>query len=116
MAHFAEIDANGTVQRVVVVSNAELQDDGQESEAKGVAFLQSLYGQGTWVQTSYNANRRKHYAGVGYTYDAQRDAFIPPKPYPSWLLDEEACTWIAPVPKPEGPHAWDEQSQQWVPA
>lgn len=93
MAHFAELDANGIVTQVIVVNNSELLDNGVESESKGIAFCQSLFG-GTWVQTSYNANIRKNYAGIGYTYDEARDAFIPPKPEgDNWILDEETCNW-----------------------
>ena len=121
MAHFAELDANNIVLRVIVVHNNELMDNGQESEAKGIAFCQSLFG-GTWVQTSYNSNFRKNYAGIGYTYDATRDAFIPPQPYPSWVLNEETCQWEAPIPyptdvgTPEVPkrYIWDESLVNWV--
>ncbi len=114
MAHFAQIDDTWTVLQVIVVHNNELLDNGVESEAKGVAFCHSLLG-GTWVQTSYNANIRKNYAGIGYTYDSARDAFIPPKPFASWLLDEMTCKWQAPVPMPDdgGIYAWDEASVSW---
>lgn len=115
MAHFAQIDAGGIVVRVVSVANAVLMDNGVESEQRGVTFLQSLYG-GDWVQTSYNRTRRKHFAGVGYRYDSSRDAFIQPRPYQSWTLDESTCTWKPPVPAPNDgkPHAWDEAGQRWV--
>lgn len=115
MAHFAELDANNVVLRVIVVHNNELMDNGQESEAKGVAFCQSLFG-GNWKQTSYNANIRKNYAGQGFTYDAQRDAFIPPKPFSSWVLNEATCQWDSPVPYPtDGKrYVWDEAQQNWV--
>lgn len=114
MAHFAELDANNIVLRVVVVHNNELMDNGVESEAKGIAFCQSLFG-GNWAQTSYNATIRKNYAGIGYTYDAQRDAFIPPKPFASWLLNEDTCQWHAPVPYPtDGKrYSWDESTLSW---
>lgn len=92
MAHFAELDANGIVTQVIVVNNSELLDNGVESESKGIAFCQSLFG-GTWVQTSYNGNIRKNYAGIGYTYDEVRDAFIPPKPEGNWILNEDTCLW-----------------------
>jgi hypothetical protein len=106
MAHFAEIDGNNIVKRVIVVPN--------EHEANGAQWCADLLG-GTWVQTSYNATIRKNYAGIGYTYDAVRDAFIPPQPYPSWTLDEATCSWKAPVPMPPGgPWAWDEDEQEWV--
>ena len=95
MAHFAELDANNIVLRVIVVHNNELMDNGRESEAKGVAFCQSLFG-GNWKQTSYHANFRKNYAGIGYTYDATRDAFIAPQPDPSWVLNEDTCRWEDP--------------------
>jgi len=102
MAHFAQLDSNNLVLQVIVVHNNELLDEqGAESEELGVAFCQSLFGADTlWKQTSYNANFRKNYAGVRYTYDAVRDAFIPPQPYPSWILDEATCQWQAPVPYP----------------
>jgi hypothetical protein len=114
MAHFAELDEAGIVTQVVVVHNNELIVDGVESEAKGIDFLESLYGHRNWKQTSYNANMRYNYAGVGFAYDAERDAFIVPQPYPSWSLDEH-CQWVPPVPMPEGPHAWDESALAWVP-
>lgn len=114
MAHFAELDANNIVLRVIVVHNNELMDNGQESEAKGIAFCQSLFG-GNWIQTSYNANIRKNYAGIGYTYDPTRDAFIPPKPFASWLLNEDTCQWQAPVPMPQDgkKYSWDEATLSW---
>jgi hypothetical protein len=94
MAHFAEIGLDNIVLRVVVVHNNELlEENGQESEAKGIEFCRSLFG-GVWIQTSYNGNIRKNYAGVGYTYDAQRDAFIPPQPDGGFILDETTCQWI----------------------
>ena len=93
MAHFAELDATNTVTQVIVVHNNELLDNGIESEAKGIAFCQSLFG-GNWVQTSYNASIRKNYAGIGCTYDPVRDAFIPPKPEEgNWVLNEDTCIW-----------------------
>lgn len=92
MAHFAELD-NNIVKQVIVVHNNELLDNGIESEVKGIAFCQSLFG-GIWKQTSYNGNIRKNFAGIGYTYDQERDAFIPPKPSEgSWILNEETCLW-----------------------
>lgn len=102
MAHFAELDSNNTVLRVVVVNNSELIDPNtnQEDEIYGLAFCKKLWG-GTWVQTSYNGNMRKNYAGIGYTYDKTRDAFIPPQPYASWTLDEETCRWNPPIARPE---------------
>jgi len=114
MAHFAEIDSNGVVQRVIVVANKDTADaNGNEVEAIGVAFCQKLFG-GNWKQTSYNGNIRKNYAGLGYTYNADIDAFVPPKPYSSWSLNADA-QWEAPVPMPDdGMYSWDEDSQSWV--
>lgn len=116
MAHFAEIGLNNTVLRVIVVNNTELLDDqGVEQEAKGAEFCRSLFG-GTWLQTSYNANMRKNYAGVGFTYDSDRDAFIPPQPYASWVLNEDTCRWDPPAPMPDDGnlYSWDESTQTWV--
>ena len=115
MAHFAEIGLNNVVLRVIVVANEELLDNGQESEAKGAEFCRNLLG-GTWVQTSYNGSFRKNFAGIGFTYDQNRDVFIPPKPYPSWNLNEETCQWEAPVPMPQDGknYTWDEPTTNWV--
>ena len=118
MAHFAELDENKIVTQVIVVSNAELIDNGVESEAKGIAFCASLFGHDRWKQTSYNGNIRKNYAGVGYTYDAQLNAFVAPRPYQSWTLDTISCQWKPPVPYPEdgGRYVWHEASKSWLPA
>ena len=116
MAHFAELDSNNTVLRVIVVDNKDTSDAyGQEQESIGIAFCQRLLG-GTWRQTSYNANMRKNYAGIGYTYDSGRDAFIPPKPFDSWQIDETTCQWTAPTPMPtDGKmYRWDEPTTSWV--
>jgi hypothetical protein len=122
MAHFAELDANNVVLRVIVVGNKDTADAaGVEKEHIGAAFCERLFG-GTWKQTSYNGNKRKNYAGIGYSYDAGRDAFIPPKPYNSWVLVEETCQWKAPVDMPadagtgEPPkmYSWDEATTSWV--
>ena len=115
MAQFAEIDSNGVVQRVIVVANKDTADaNGVEKEHIGAAFCESLLG-GTWVQTSYNGNFRKHYAGIGYKYDADLDAFVPPQPYPSWSLDAD-CNWQAPVAMPSDGkmYSWNEATQAWV--
>ncbi len=114
MAHFAKIE-NGIVTQVLVVANVELLEDGIESEAKGVQFLESLFGSGTWVQTSYSGSMRKNFAGIGYSYDAGRNAFIAPKPYPSWSLNEDTCRWDSPIPYPTegGPYIWNEETQTW---
>jgi hypothetical protein len=97
MAHYARIDENNIVQQVIVVDNKDTADAfGVEKEYIGAAFCERLLG-GTWKQTSYNANFRKNYAGIGYTFDAARDAFIPPRPSDDATLDEATCQWIVPV-------------------
>jgi hypothetical protein len=120
MAHFAEIDENNIVTRVLVV------DDANESD--GQTFLAETCNLGgTWIKTSYNTQAgvhsnggtplRKNYAGIGYTYDSQRDAFIPPKPFASWILNENTCYWEAPIAKPveeDKIFVWDEESTSWV--
>ena len=116
MAHFAEIDENNVVTRVIVVANKDTADaNGNEAESIGVAFCQRLLG-GTWVQTSYHGNIRKNYAGIGYTYRADIDAFVPPQPYPSWVLNNDTAQWEAPVPMPTDgkQYTWDEDTQSWV--
>lgn len=108
MAHFAEINQDNIVTQVLVVPD--------EQEHRGHDYLAVDLGLGgTWIQTSYNSRIRKNYAGIGYTYDAERDAFIPPKPFDSWLLDEETCTWKAPKPYPQDGviYAWNEETQDW---
>ena len=97
MAHFAQIDADKVVLRVVVIHNDELLVDGVESEGEGFRFCQTLFGGGDWVQTSYNGSFRKNFAGIGFTYDPVRDAFIPPQPLADWILDEETCRWVDPA-------------------
>lgn len=117
MAHFAKLDDNNVVLEVHCVHNNELMVDGVESEAKGVEFLVSWSGGYTnWKQTSYNGNMRKNYAGVGYIYDDERDAFIPPRPYISWLLDEHTCQWNPPTPYPDdgNRYQWDESTLTWT--
>jgi hypothetical protein len=115
MAHFAEIGEDNIVLRVIVVSNDDCKDaDGNESEAVGAEFCRNLLG-GVWKQTSYNGNIRARYAGSGYTYNSTLDAYIAPKPYPSWSLNEETTEWEAPVARPEGEgmYTWDEEAQTW---
>jgi hypothetical protein len=116
MAHFAKIDENNIVIQVIVVDNSDILDEGgNESEAIGVQFCKDLLG-GNWVQTSYNANFRKNYAGVGDTYDSTRNAFIEPSPYPSWILNETTCRYEPPVARPEEdvPYRWDEDTTSWI--
>lgn len=117
MAHFAEVDENNIVLRVLVVDDLH-QSNGQE-------FLANTLGLGgTWIKTSYNTHAgvhnnggtplRKNYAGIGYTYDSVRDAFIPPKPYPSWVLNETSCVYEAPVAYPtDGQYTWNEETTSW---
>jgi len=138
MASFAKLDSNNVVEIVISIHNNELLDNGVESEAKGIAFCKSIYGQDTnWKQTSYNTKEgkyhdqingvftvsnnqsksfRKNHAGKGHIYDLQRDAFIPPKPFNSWILNEQTCNWEAPIPYPtdgEG-YLWNEENLSWI--
>jgi hypothetical protein len=103
MAHFAKLGKGNIVLAVHVVNNKVITDDnGQEQEQLGIDFLNNLYNTPNhiWKQTSYNGNFRKNYAGINWTYDETRDAFIPPKVYPSWIIDEDTCLWKAPIDKP----------------
>jgi hypothetical protein len=122
MAHFAQIDENNVVTQVIVVANSDTADaSGVEKEHIGAAFCEKLLG-GTWKQTSYNGSIRKNYAGLGYTYNADIDAFVPPKPFASWLLNESTAQWEAPVAMPEDAgtgeppkrYSWDEATTSWV--
>jgi hypothetical protein len=116
MAHFAQLDSNNVVTQVIVVANSDTADvNGVEKEHIGAAFCEKLLG-GNWKQTSYNGSIRKNYAGVGYTYDFGRDAFIPPKPYASWLLNEATAQWEAPSPMPTDgkKYSWNEATTSWV--
>jgi len=115
MAHFAELDENNKVLRVIVVSNEDtLNADGHEDESVGATFCQNLFG-GKWIKTSYNGKVRNRFASVGYTYDKENDVFIEPQPYPSWKLDEN-FEWQAPKPYPAdgNHHKWDEVKKDWV--
>ena len=117
MAHFAKLDENNVVTQVIVVSNRDTSDaNGVEKEHIGAAFCERLLG-GTWKQTSYNGNMRKRYAGIGFLYNAELDAFIAPKPYASWVLNNTTADWEAPVTMPvvEGKtYTWDEPTLAWV--
>jgi hypothetical protein len=126
MASFAKIGLNNKVIAVHSVHNNELKDaNGVEEEKLGIDFLTELYGWAIWKQTSYNTIAgshklggtpfRKNHAAIGYTYDEDRDAFIPKKPFNSWILDEETCLWKAPVVKPDDgkSYKWNEDTQQW---
>jgi len=126
MASFAKIGLNNKVIEVLSVNNEVLHDsNGIEREDIGVDFLTKLYGWAIWKQTSYNTNGgvhnnggtplRKNFAGIGYTYDEDRDAFIPKKPFNSWVLNEDTCIWEAPIPYPQdnNNYKWNEQNQSW---
>lgn len=116
MAHFAKLDDNNTVTQVIVVNNDILLDaNNNEVESLGIEFCQSLYGENTnWVQTSYNNSMRKQFAGIGYTYDSQKNKFIAPQPYPSWTLDSND-DWQAPELYPDDGniYQWNEETQSW---
>jgi hypothetical protein len=107
MSHFAEIDENNVVLRVLVGDN-DMPNEGYDW------FVENLGG--TWIKTSYNGSIRKNFAGIGYTYNEELDAFIPPKPYESWSLNESTCLWQAPVAYPQDGRAylWNEESLLWV--
>jgi len=111
MAHFAKLGVGNIVEQVIVVSN-----DIATTEQAGSDFINKLYNtRDVWKQTSYNNNIRKNFAGIGFQYDQQRDAFIAPKPFNSWILDENTCRWNAPIPYPndENKYKWNEQNQSW---
>ena len=111
MAHFAKLGVGNIVETVIVVSN-----DIATTEQAGSDFINKLYNtRDVWKQTSYNGNIRKNFAGVGYTYDQTRDAFIPIKPYNSWILNEDTCIWEAPIalPDTENKYNWNEETKQW---
>jgi hypothetical protein len=114
LAHFAELDENNVVIRVIVVDNKDICDaNGVEKENIGIAFCQKLFA-GNWKQTSYNSKIRKNYAGAGYVYREDIDAFVPPNEFKSWTLDEETAKWKPPVPEPkEGLHTWNESTLSW---
>jgi len=125
MATFAKIGLNSKVIAVHSLHNDVLKDaNGVEQENLGIDFLTKQHGWAIWKQTSYNTRGgvhklggtpfRKNHAGIGFKYDADRDAFIPPKPYLSWILNETTCQWEPPVAEPtEGHHTWNEETQQW---
>jgi hypothetical protein len=125
MAHFAQLDENNIVTQVIVVSNEDTSDsNGTEIEEIGIGFCKKLLGANTkWKQTSYNNNMRVRYAGIGYSYNEELDAFIPPQPFVSWVLNTETADWESPVgPAPElteveresgSFYQWDEENTQW---
>ena len=124
MAYFAKLGTGNIVEKVISINNAVITDaNGVEQEQLGVDFINKLYNtRDVWKQTSYNNNIRKNYAGIGYQYDQTRDAFIAPKPFNSWTLNEDNCRWEAPVAKPtltqeqidnKNYYAWNEQIKNW---
>ena len=126
MAHFAKLGLNNKVIEVQSVHNNELLDsNGVEQEVNGIDFLTKLTGWAIWKQTSYNTHGgvhsfggtplRKNHAGIGYTYDEDRDAFIPKKPFNSWILNETTCLWEAPIalPDTENRYTWNEETTTW---
>lgn len=113
MAHFAKLDDTNTVIDVHVVNNDAL--DFNDEEASGIEFLTKWSGGYTnWKQTSYNGSIRKNYAGIGFYYDQDLDAFIPPKPFDSWILNTEICNWQAPIEKPNAKCYWSENDLNWI--
>jgi hypothetical protein len=124
MAYFAKLGTGNIVEQVISINNSVITDaNGVEQEQLGNDFINKLYNtRDVWKQTSYNNNIRKNYAGIGYQYDQTRDAFIAPKPYQSWILNEDTCLWEAPVAMPEltqeqidnrNYYAWNEQILNW---
>jgi len=118
MAYFAELDENNVVLRVLSVSNDDCPDPAPDNEQQGIDFLAGLGLGSNWKQTSYNATFRKNYAGIGFVFDAVRDAFIAPQPFASWVLDEATCQWQPPVPYPSDGnfYVWNEETEEWSPA
>lgn len=115
MAHYAKLDENNIVLQVVVISNEDEMKNGVEDETTGISFCQKLFNYPYWKKTSYNNKLRKRYAGIGFYYDEQHDAFIPSKPFDSWIFDENELNWTAPVEKPtNGNWFWDEEMLSWV--
>ena len=123
MAHFAQLDSNNIVTQVIVVGNDDTSDsNGVEAESIGIAFCQKLFGVDTnWKQTSFNGNMRVRFAGIGYSYNASLDAFVPPQPYASWTLDNDTTDWVPPIARPTltdeqraagSRYTWDESAYQ----
>jgi hypothetical protein len=117
MAYFAKLGTGNIIEKVISINNSVITDsNGVEQEQLGVDFINKLYNtRDVWKQTSYNRNFRKNYAGIGYQYDQQRDAFIAPKPFKSWILNEDNCLWNAPVayPQDENKYTWNESTLTW---
>ena len=130
MAYFAKLGTGNIIEKVISINNSVITDsNGVEQEQLGVDFINKLYNtRDVWKQTSYNNNIRKNFAGIGYQYDQQRDAFIAPKPFNSWILNEDTCRWEAPIPYPttytknlvnglgnpiKDPYKWNETNLNW---
>ena len=121
MAYFAKLGTGNIIEQVISINNSVITDaNGVEQEQLGVDFINKLYNtRDVWKQTSYNRTFRKNYAGIGYQYDQTRDAFIAPKPFNSWILNEDTCTWEAPVDKPTTElennqcYSWNESIKNW---
>jgi hypothetical protein len=118
MAHFAKLENNIVIAVHSVVNEVIKDSNGVEQEAIGIEFLRKLYNEpnAIWKQTSYNGSFRKNYAGIGYQYDSQKDAFIPLKPFNSWILNEDTCRWKAPIAMPQDSklYNWNEETLTWV--
>jgi hypothetical protein len=115
MKYFAEIDENNMVINIILVNDEDCLDENEkESEVVGAEFCKNLLG-GVWKQTYYDANFRKNFAGIGYTYDEKLDAFIPPQLYSKWILNEETAQWESPIPPPdnENPYFWNDEKGSW---
>ena len=117
MAYFAKLGTGNIVENVISINNSVITDsNGIEQEQLGVDFINKLYNtRDVWKQTSYNNNIRKNFAGIGFQYDQSRDAFIPPKPFNSWILNEDSCRWESPIPYPQdnNKYSWNEQTKSW---
>jgi len=117
MAYFAKLGTGNIIEQVISINNSVITDsNGVEQEKLGVDFINKLYNtRDVWKQTSYNRTFRKNYAGIGYQYDQMRDAFIPPKPFNSWILNEDTCRWEAPVAYPQdgNRYKWNESTLTW---
>jgi len=117
MAYFAKLGTGNIVEQVISINNTVITDaNGVEQEQLGVDFINKLYNtRDVWKQTSYNNNFRKNYAGIGDQYDQTRDAFITPKPFNSWVLNEDTCRWESPIPYPQdnNRYNWNEQTLSW---
>jgi len=117
MAYFAKLGTGNIIETVISINNSVITDsNGIEQEQLGVDFINKLYNtRDVWKQTSYNRTFRKNFAGIGYQYDQTRDAFIPPKPFNSWILNEDTCLWNAPVAMPidDNKYSWNESTLTW---